>query len=280
MITSPLRYPGGKAKLALPVAELIRLNGLFSNIYCEPYAGGAGLAIKLLTDGFVPRIKLNDVDDAIYSFWRAVFDETDEFCSLIDSCNLTVEEWRNQREIYQSSNDHGIRLGFAAFYLNRTSRSGIIEGSGPIGGIAQEGDWRIDARFNRATLIDNIRNLAKFRDQVDIYCLDALEFLDLVLPDDECFVYLDPPYYVKGRKLYKNFYTHDDHVSIRDKLEEFAGSKWIVSYDDVKAIREIYEPRTPLNYQLNYSAGPISKGAEVMFASDEIALPRLGGVAA
>lgn len=273
MISSPLRYPGGKAKLAGDLIEIIRLNGLYSKTYCEPYAGGAGLAVRLLTQGFVPSIRLNDIDKAIYYFWRAVFETPDALCEEIFRCELSVDEWRRQRDIYRDPASSGFRLGFAAFYLNRTSRSGIIEGSGPIGGLAQAGNWSIDARFNRVSLIENIMNLAKFADQVSLQCQDAIDFLDDVLKDSDSFVYLDPPYYVKGKKLYKNFYTHLDHVNINERLEASPRSYWIVSYDDVEAIREIYEPRRPWNYELSYSAGPVGKGAEIMFASDAIELP-------
>lgn len=273
MIISPLRYPGGKAKLTPILASLIEANDLFSKCYCEPYAGGAGLAIKLLVGGFVPKVKLNDLDRAIYAFWHSVFTDTDRFCSLIADCEVSVQEWRRQRSIYSSGSADDMRLGFAAYYLNRTSRSGIIEGSGPIGGNAQEGRWKIDARFNKDRQIENIASLGTFRDQFEVTCLDAQDFLNKNIDEDENFFYLDPPYYVKGKKLYKNFYSHEDHQKIRDRLEMSPSAHWLVSYDDVPEIRAIYEPREPFCYGLNYSAGPASRGSEVMFLSDSLTSP-------
>jgi len=82
---SPLRYPGGKAKLKPFFAELIKLNKLEGCTYVEPYAGGAGLALSLLNDGLAARVTLNDADPIIFAFWQAVLNDTDALCSLIES---------------------------------------------------------------------------------------------------------------------------------------------------------------------------------------------------
>jgi len=78
-LASPLRYPGGKAKLFPFFVELIRCNKLYGAEYCEPYSGGAGLAIKLLTNGFVDKISINDIDKSIYAFWISALFDTERF---------------------------------------------------------------------------------------------------------------------------------------------------------------------------------------------------------
>lgn len=274
MTASPLRYPGGKAKMYDFFCELIAANGLLSYNYAEPYAGGAGLAIKLLANGFVRSIALNDIDPAIVGFWRSVLYNTDSFCQKLDDTPITIDEWRRQSAIVKSPNGRSdLEIGFAAYFLNRTNRSGIIEGAGPIGGYAQAGEWKLDVRLKKPAQIANIRSLSRLRDRITISCEDAPIFIKQQFARDDTFVYLDPPYYVKGRKLYKNFYRHQDHAEIARLLGRNEQKCWVVSYDDVLEIREIYGPRQPISYSLNYSAGKKGTGREVMYMSETMKLP-------
>lgn len=276
MINSPLRYPGGKAKLSPFLGDLIIQNGLVGSEYCEPYAGGAGLAIKLLSLGFVDRIAINDIDPAIYSFWRSALERTSEFCELIDRTPLTIDEWYRQRQVWREGDvSDQLALGFSAFYLNRTNRSGIIDGAGPIGGYSQEGPWKLGVRFIRDKQISNLLNLQKYSSQISISNMDAIDFLSKKLPLDNTFVYADPPYFVKGKKLYRNSYEMEDHCAVCDILSMNRDRKWIVSYDDVPEIRSIYSEFLPTFYQLNYSAGTKNVGNEVIYASDALKLPTM-----
>jgi DNA adenine methylase len=278
MITSPLRYPGGKAKLFPFFAELIRCNKLYGAQYCEPYAGGAGLAIRLLTNGFVNRISINDIDKSIYAFWTSVLCETEKFCRLIERTPINIDQWHRQQEIWEQADvDNNLALGFSAYFLNRTNRSGIIEGAGPIGGYAQSGKWKIDVRLVKDKQIENLKTLSRYANQIDVTNLDAFEFLQKTMTAENAFTYLDPPYFVKGHKLYKNFYQPADHIEIARELKRKRRSKWVVSYDDVPEIRDAYKHFSPITYFLNYSAGEKSVGREVIFVSDVLTVPDVGG---
>lgn len=280
MIGSPLRYPGGKAKLYEYFCALISHNKLFDRTYCEPYAGGAGLALRLLSTGFVSRIALNDIDPSIFSFWRAALGRSEELCELIEQVPVTIEEWRRQKAIWQAQDiSDELALGFATFFLNRTNRSGIIEGAGPIGGYAQNGVWRLDVRFNKPQLISQLQAIASFNRQISVTNLDAIEFTKARFSEADTFCYLDPPYYVKGSKLYRNFYVHRDHCSIRDLLIESRRASWVVSYDDVPEIRDIYSTLAPVTYALNYTAGTKTTGNEVIYFSDVVSPPSYEGFA-
>jgi DNA adenine methylase len=275
---SPLRYPGGKSKLLGYFSQLIMENSFYGKTYCEPYAGGAGLALKLLTHGYVERVRLNDIDPAIYAFWVSALFQPEAFCKLIEQTPISVEEWRRQREIYKASDaNNSMQLGFAAYYLNRTSRSGIIDGSGPIGGHQQDGKWKIDARFNKQNQISNIKALSKFSKLIEVTNCDAIEFIQDSLDHKDTFLYLDPPYYQNGKKLYKNFYVHEDHKSVCALLEKNRTAAWIVSYDFCQQIIEIYRQFTPTVYRLQYSAATVGAGVEVIFASDSVQLPNFDG---
>lgn len=278
MLSSPLRYPGGKAKLYQYFAEIIKKNELYSSHYYEPYAGGAGLALKLLSSGFVSRITLNDIDRGIVSVWRAILRNTDEFCRLIDNTEVSVREWKRQRAIWlEHDSSDPLSLGFATYFLNRTNRSGIIEGAGPIGGHDQTGKWKIDARFNKDMQIANIREIAKFSRLISISNVDATTLVRRVGTNSESLIYLDPPYYVKGSSLYKNFYVHEDHLNIARYLKRIRRRKWVVSYDNAPEIRDMYSSFQKVTHFMTYSAGPKLAGKEIMFVSDPLEVPAFSG---
>jgi DNA adenine methylase len=276
MLTSPLRYPGGKAKLYNFFTALIGSNNLYGSVYCEPYAGGAGLALRLLEDGFVDRVCINDIDVGIFAFWTAALHQNDEFCSLVEKTPVNISEWRKQKLVWQAKDiARPVELGFATYFLNRTNRSGIIDGAGPIGGYAQEGSWKINARFIKETQIKNIQKLGNWKSKIAISNLDAMNFFNQSSSISEALIYLDPPYYVKGRKLYANFYEPHHHAAIVKKLSSHRSVRWIVSYDDVPEIRALYSDFTPITYGLQYSAGRAGLGKEVMYVSDALIAPAM-----
>ena len=140
---SPLRYPGGKASLSGFLTDVIDLNELRGGRYFEPYAGGAGAALALLAAGVVSDISINDADIRIFSFWKAALKQNSRFVDQVLSTPLTIEEWHNQRRVCCEPNAHdSFAVGFAAFYMNRCNRSGVLSGAGPIGGHHQSGKWR------------------------------------------------------------------------------------------------------------------------------------------
>ena len=205
-IVTPLRYPGGKTKLYLLVKELIKVNNC--KTYIEPYAGGAGVALKLLFNNDVQKIMINDFDKAIYSFWYSVLNYTDELVKKIEETPITMEEWYIQKNIYENkSNSNSIlELGFATLFLNRTNRSGILK-AGVIGGKSQEGNYKLDCRFNKVELIKKIKKIASFKSRIKLYNLDAEVFIRRnVSKTKDSFTFFDPPYYKKGPGLYTNFY--------------------------------------------------------------------------
>lgn len=269
LVSSPLRYPGGKAKLFPFFAALIERNQLFGCEYREPYAGGAGLALNLLAGGFVSRIHLNDIDPGIYAFWRAATKYPDILCSMIDSTQLDIDEWHRQREIWRRPEEYSeIQLAFSTLYLNRANRSGIIEGAGPVGGYHQSGTLRLDARFNKNTIIDRIHMVAELADRISVTKIDATQYINNNVNTGDL-TYLDPPYYVRGQRLYKNFYDHNDHLEISRCVREMKGS-WVVSYDDVTPIRELYDWLKPVELTLRYTAGASARGREVIYVSPNL----------
>lgn len=276
MFYSPLRYPGGKGKLAEFMKYMIVQLGHSGGTYIEPFAGGAGIAIELLLRGVVSRIVINDYDKGIWSFWKAVLTETNRFIGELAVVPLTMEEWNRQRMICLTQNDkYSFELGFATFYMNRTNRSGIIKG-GVIGGVDQSGVWKMDARFNREELIRRIESIAKRKLDIKLYNKDINSFITRYIPqyEENALVYFDPPYFKKGKQLYMNYFKLEDHVRIERVIRNYVQCDWIITYDYAKEIEEIYKEYSMCLYDLKYSVSSKCKASELMIFKDGIVIPR------
>ena len=272
---SPLRYPGGKAKLCSYIKSVIEANQLCDLEYVELYAGGAGVAIELLVHEYALTVHINDLSRPVYAVWDAILNQTEGFCRLLRNARLTLKNWDKQRQIFVNESDHdNLELGFATFFLNRTNRSGILNG-GIIGGRSQASAWGIDARFNHKDLLNRVRMIADFRDRIKLTGEDAY---DLILTHKhewarKAFIYLDPPYYSKGKHLYYDFYEDDDHAAIAKLLSKLGKHAWVVSYDNHARIRELFAGYKSVTYDIDYTARDRKVGTEVMFFSPILTVP-------
>lgn len=275
MFYSPLRYPGGKGKLALFMEYMIDQLGHRGGIYIEPFAGGAGIAIELLQKQVVSKIVINDYDKGIWSCWKAILTETNRFVEAVRTVPLTIEEWTKQRNICLNQNDkYSFELGFATFYMNRTNRSGIIKG-GIIGGQEQSGQWKMNARFNREDLVKRILDIAARKDNIKLYNKDIKSFIINYIPlyEENALIYFDPPYFKKGKQLYMNFFRPEDHKRIESTIRENVNCDWIITYDDAPEIESIYAAYSMRLYDLNYSVSKKCKASELMIFKDGIEIP-------
>ncbi len=274
---SPLRYPGGKGKIAPYFKQIIKDNLLLDCVYVEPYAGGASVALSLLFDGYASKIIINDIDLSIYAFWHSVLNETDVLCKMIQDTPLTMDVWTKQRKIQQLKNRASlIELGFSTFYLNRTNRSGILE-AGVIGGNNQTGKWKIDARYNKEELIKRIRRIATYRDRIELHNSDASDLIKSIrktLPE-RTLIYFDPPYYVQGNKLYLNHYAHADHEALSREIKSLNSLNWVLTYDSVPQIKKMYTGFRQKRFKLRYSAHNYDVGQELMFFSKDLYIPKI-----
>ena len=266
---SPLRYPGGKARIFPFVSNLIYENNLIGCSYAEPYAGGAGLALKLLFEEYVNNIFINDLDKSIYSFWKILLEENLRFCDWIENVEISVDNWLYYKEIQKNTDKVDMfELAKSTFYLNRTNVSGVIKG-GIIGGLEQRGKYKIDVRFNKADLLMRVRKIEKFKHRIFLSNLDGLSFIKKMdRKREEVFIYLDPPYYQKGADLYMNFYKEQDHRKLSNKVRK-TNNKWMVSYDNHDFILNLYADKKKVTYKLSQSTSN-RIGDEIIIFSDDL----------
>ncbi|CAA0180596.1 DNA adenine methylase [Tenacibaculum maritimum] len=277
MFYSPLRYPGGKNKLSAFIAKICIDNNINGH-YVEPYSGGASVALFLLLEGFVDKITINDRDRSIYAFWYSVLNKTNQLCELIDQAELTIEEWRRQKEIQANKKKADLlQLGFSTFYLNRTNRSGIIN-AGVMGGINQNGNYLMDCRFNKKDLIQRIKKIAKQKKKIRLYKKDAIKLIDKIQSEAEfenIVFYFDPPYYLKASTLYMNHYEDGNHRKVSEKIKSIHNIKWIVSYDNVPEIQELYSDCSKKEFSFKHTVYESRIGKEILFFSNNITEPQI-----
>ncbi|BCV20382.1 DNA adenine methylase [Moorella sp. Hama-1] len=271
---SPLRYPGGKRKLARFIADIMVENGMAEGTYVEPFAGGASVALTLLFQEYVGRVIINDLDRSIYAFWHVVLNDPERLCRRIADTAITVEEWERQRKV-QIAKDTAdfLDLAFSTFFLNRTNRSGIIKG-GIIGGKKQAGNWHMDVRFNKDDLIKRIEKISLYSHRIHLYGLDAMDFIGLIEGelDDKTLIYFDPPYYSKGGALYVNHYKHQDHEKLAGFIQGL-NVPWILTYDSSPQILDMYARVEKRFLSLNYTATNKKKVYEMIAFSNGLSIP-------
>lgn len=268
---SPLRYPGGKSRLVDFIKSIIEQNHLKGGTYIEPFSGGAAIALALAIDGYMERVVINDFDRSIYAFWYSILHHTNSFIDKIRNTPLSIEEWHIQRTIQQNKQNADLfALGFSTFFLNRTNRSGVLK-AGVIGGLNQTGPYKIDARYNKEQLIERIQLIVEHKDKFILHNEDAINLLRRYRNiSRKNLVYLDPPYYVKGRELYVNFFKEADHISLSQAIQGRDNLNWIITYDNHSFIHNLYMNARSLSYALPYSAGTNKHGIELLFCKQNI----------
>jgi len=242
----------------------------------EPFAGGAGVGLRLLVDEYVDEIVINDLNPGIAAFWRAVFDRPQELLSKLRQCEVTVAEWRRQRQVYLSQPKDDVDLGFALFFLNRTNRSGILDGR-PIGGYDQSGRWKIDARFDRGGLEQRFEALSGYASRVSVSEMDGIDLIAEHLGERESFIYADPPYLGKGDHLYLDTLGWEDHVRLAHLLRR--GGRWLLTYDaDPRITDDLYPELRCAEFTMSHSAAVQHVGHEYAVFAPTLAVPNLTGL--
>jgi len=277
MFYSPLRYPGGKNKLAKFIALICKKNNINGH-YVEPYAGSASVALFLLFNDYVSEITINDIDRSIYAFWYSILNNTEKFCKRIQKTKVDVENWKKQREVQDDKRKASLfNLGFSTLFLNRTNMSGIING-GVIGGLKQRGNYKMNCRFDKKELISRIKRIAKYKKKIHLYNIDAIELVrkfQKESKDSQTIFYFDPPYYLKGESLYTNYYKPNDHRKISEAIKKIKNSRWIISYDDVPEIKNLYKGFKKIEYSFFHTAHRPKRGKEVLFFDRNLIIPRI-----
>lgn len=273
-IKNPLRYPGAKSKLVPYIQKLIETENLIDCTFYEPYAGSAAVSFALLENRTISKAIVNELDPLVYCFWVSVMEQPEALIQLIRNTDITLDNW-NTFSLYRDNEfirtKSTLEIGLAGLFLNRTSFSGILK-AGPLGGLEQKSQYKIDCRFNKRKIVQSIESLSKFHDNVEIYNMDALDFLKEKTKykrNNRTFVYIDPPYYEKGPSLYRYYYEDEMHKSLA-KFIKTKSYPWLISYDDSPHIKKLYKKSRQQHIYLDYSVNTHAKGKELLLSNLEI----------
>lgn len=279
---SPLRYPGGKARMSSFLGDLFaeQVSAMDVEVWLEPFAGGAGAGLALLDDDAVGEVWLVEKNPPLAALWRIILDEPERLAARIESTSPDMALWGWARETVAAAGEHDLLdrdLGFAALVLNRCSRSGMVNAIvGPIGGKTQAGRWTIDSRWNGTGLAERIRHLATLRPRIRFTegdAIAAIADLDDSGIEDELLLFVDPPYIREGNRLYANGMSATDHQRLADALNA-SPARWILTYDDEPIVSDVlYPDRRALAYRISNSANRSRIATEHAVLSDNLALP-------
>lgn len=254
--------------------EIRHLNDLGDRAIAEPFAGGAGASLSLLYQEDTPEIFINDADQSIHDFWWAVVHKPQRFSEMLSATRVSMAEWRRQRDLYRAERVSRVRRGFAAFYLNRCNRSGIIMNGGPIGGVKQQGEWKLNARFNKKDLLRRCLKVAEYGERIHVSGIDGLKFISGRNPKSTLY-FIDPPYFEKGKTLYLNSLDESYHVALGERLKSMTDTAWVVTYDDCAEIRRIYRGWATIRpFSLRYAASERRSGKEILIVPKWMRLPK------
>ena len=247
-ILTPFRYPGAKNKLLPTLISYLAPLLNDSDVFADVFVGGGSVLLHVANQFHNLQLVVNDKDYWMYSFWSVVSSENDEELNQLLELIKTRPTVELFDELRKDNSDDKISSAYKAIFFNRTAFSGILD-SGPIGGKEQTSKYTIDCRYNIGELTKKIKNCNNLlRGRTTVFNKDFKE-LD-VLRDASVVLYLDPPYYVKGDQIYREYMIDKDHRELFDILDK--RQRWVLSYDDCKEIRSIYENKTILDTAARY----------------------------
>lgn len=277
---SPLRYPGGKARMADALAEvfLSQFGLLDVEVWVEPFAGGAGAGLHLLQRGVVDEVWLTEKNPALAAFWRTATTQSDELAARVLASEPDMTTWHAAREL-MAAHESGttitdLDLAFAALVINRCSRSGMVNPRvGPIGGKNQNGRYHLRSRWNAEGLAERIDSIGHLGSRIHVSEGDAVariaELDGSVGIEEEVLLFVDPPYLVQGNRLYADGMTFDDHKNLADALTH-CPARWLLTYDSDERIPGLYPAHRILAYQIAYTANRRRIDEEYAVLSDNL----------
>jgi len=268
---SPLRYPGGKQALAEYAEAFLRANRLQGREWIEPCAGGASMAITLLGKKVVSRATIVERDPLIYAFWKCVKDEPAILCQMIHEVEVTIATWRTfQKYLHLDAMEKYsiLELGLAGFFFNRTNYSGIVAAK-PIGGMSQGSEYTIDCRFTKEALVDRIVEISPLLEKSKVVFGDVVTYLSRTqkrIIEQGAVVYVDPPYYLQGKKLYRHHFKDKDHKRLARFLNS-AAFPWLVSYDNCPFVLDLFKGQKVRPIWLQYTVREARRADELLITN-------------
>jgi len=280
-VVSPLRYPGSKRKLFNYLERVLDYNSFSPQVLIEPFVGGGSIFLNFLSRHTKSIAVIADKDELVYSFWKTLFTEPKYLINFISKVKVNLKNFDYYKYVSSHHTEFNRKqLAEACLFLNRTSFSGILNNnSGPMGGRTQKSIYKIDCRFGCVNLIKKIRFISAFKNRVVILPYNWEKTLEYVVKGGKykkanLLFYFDPPFYKKADKLYRYHFDNGSHRNLRNKLIRLK-QPWILSYDRVKEIQDLYSDFTRVNVSMPYSINSPAKRLEKELIITPLKLPKI-----
>ena len=228
------RFPGSKAQFLAPLAPFLDrlLQGRKS--FHDVFTGGG--AVSLFVAARYPGLELclNDLDPDLSAFWRVVAgDEVEALCDRL-ALRPTIDLFY---ELRRTAPKTDVDRAFRALFFSRCCFSGLLHGN-PLGGERQMSPTnKVFSRYHGARLVQQIRQAHKLISRRTLVtCADGAQY---VRRHPTAPMYVDPPYFEKGDRLYRQRMMLADHLRLADALR--SASTWVLSYDRSPVIEELFE---------------------------------------
>lgn len=255
LIKTPLRYPGGKSRLAELLVDLMPEY----KEYREPFLGGGSVFLTAKQKNPDAKYWINDLYYDLWCFWT---EAQADMGSLVDDIRKIRKEYDGRgRELHDKIvpelPGYGIHDKAVAFFaINRSTFSGTSLS----GGYSQES---FDKRFTPSS-IERLEKVEPLLQGVEITNLDYSELL--TAPGDGTFIFLDPPYwsatksalYGKNGELHKGF----DHERLAETLKS-CPHKWMMTYDNCDYIKNLYKDYNIIDHEFAYGMRNAVKGNDM-----------------
>jgi DNA adenine methylase len=246
MQLSPLRYPGGKSKASKILNEFVPAD---VNTVVSPFIGGGSFENFLSLQG--KEVFGYDLCQPLVDFWGAYLSNRKKFFERVRALSeeilqekytvdVTPENRKEQKDLFFSwkdtalNGDDSFERGVCYFALNRCAFSGLTLIAGPMSA------KYIDQKFG----VKALSNLEKI--EFEVKSVGYQDCVTTIEQNSDKFLYLDPPY-VMEKESKESIYGNNgdmhrgfDHVALRDALVQHK-ERWVLSYLDVPAIRDLYD---------------------------------------
>lgn len=245
-----LRWAGSKRKQVSRLASFWSPN---HQRYVEPFAGSACLFFELAPKTAV----LGDINRELIEVYRVVRDEPERLYRRL--CRVTRDlptyyRWRSLKPTSLDPETRALRF----LYLNRNCFNGIYRTN-------KDGDFNVPMgkRPGEYFSKDDLLNCSRLLHGATLVAGDFVKILERVRGGD--FVYLDPPYAVTSRRIFKEYgkktFDTSDVARLSESLTEITerGADFLVSYADCAEARVLalrwYSIRLPIRRHVAGFAG-------------------------
>jgi DNA adenine methylase len=217
-----LKWAGSKKQILSILSTY--WNSQYNN-YIEPFVGSASLYFYVMPKKAV----LGDINSELISTYRQIKNHAGEVAVEISKMLVSKEEYYKVRSAKLSSLNP-VQKAARFIYLNKLSFNGLYRTN-------QKGDFNVPfggGKFSSLPTKELLQECSKYLKNATFVSGDFEKTLEKAKPGD--FVYLDPPYSVKSRRIFSDYdkvgFNELDVKRLKEHLDKLTerGIVFLLSY--------------------------------------------------